>query len=210
MSLVCSNKAGWGCLGLDYIDFGCQSQNPSMSELIRVGDIYENLGALAHEQTRFDLILLDNVLEHVTDPGARLQSLRTLLTPSGVLIVEVPPNDFSSLQQHLLDEGHIDSPFWGVVPDHLSYFNAEGLRALAQEIGWEVRHLMTDYPIDPNLLNPDSNYILDRSRGKACHLARVEIENLIHDFSPDKAVAVYSAFAELGIGRALTAMLTPR
>lgn len=208
-SLAYFNEAGWDCLGLDYSAFGCQSQNPSMSELLRVGDIYESLAALVHEQKRFDLILLDNVLEHVLDPGSLLQSLRTLLTPHGTLIVEVP-NDFSPLHQHLLDKGHIDSPFWVVVPDHLSYFNAEGLRALAQYTGWEVRRLMTDYPIDWSLVNPDSNYIRDRSRGKACHLARVEIENLIHDLSPEKAVALYSAFAELGIGRTLTAVLTPR
>ena len=202
-------KAGWECVGLDYSDFGCNGQNPSVVQNLRVGDIYANLPALAGEGERFDLILLDNVLEHVIDPGALLNSLRDLLSPQGALIIEVP-NDFSQLQQHLLDRGHIESPFWVVVPDHLSYFSPEGLTALADATGWKAQCLMTDYPIDFDLVNPNTNYVRDRKVGKASHFARVEIENLIHSISPEKAVTLYSAFAALGLGRALTAILTLR
>jgi SAM-dependent methyltransferase len=208
-SLAYFAEAGWDCIGLDYSDFGCKNQNPRVVECLRVGDIYNNLATLAQAGERFDLILLDNVLEHVIDPGALLVTLRSLLNPQGALVVEVP-NDFSPLQQHLLEAGHIDTPFWIVVPDHLSYFGAEGLTALAEAMGWSVQGLMTDYPIDLGLVNPHTNYIKDRSVGKATHLARVEIENLIHKLSPEKAVALYSALADLGLGRALTAVLTPQ
>jgi SAM-dependent methyltransferase len=207
-ALAYFDEAGWSCVGLDYSDFGCKSQNPSVAQYLKVGDIYANLAALTATNERFDLILLDNVLEHVIDPGALLISLKGLLSEKGALIVEVP-NDFSPLQQHLLDNGHIDAPFWVVVPDHLSYFGPEGLTSLAEATGWKVQCMMTDYPIDLSLVNPDTNYIKKSTAGKACHLARVEIENLIHSISPEKAVALYSALAQLGIGRALTVVMTP-
>lgn len=206
-ALAYFNEAGWSCVGLDYSDFGCKSQNPSVAQCLKVGDIYANLAALTAANERFDLILLDNVLEHVIDPGALLVSLKGLLSKKGALIVEVP-NDFSPLQQYLLENGHIDAPFWVVVPDHLSYFSPEGLTALSEATGWQVKCMMTDYPIDLNLINPDTNYIRNHTTGKICHLARVEIENLIHGISPEKAVALYSAFAQLGIGRALTVVMS--
>lgn len=200
-------EQGWDCLGLDYSSFACASQNPDCSSCMQVGDIYENMAGLLKASEHFDLILLDNVLEHVLDPLALLVELRSLLSAGGVLLVEVP-NDFSKLQQYLLDRGHIDRPFWVVAPDHLSYFGPEGLTALSREAGWEVKDLISDYPIDLGLINPLSNYVMDRSLGKRCHHARIEAENLFHAISPEKTVALYRALADLGLGRDLTAVLT--
>jgi 2-polyprenyl-3-methyl-5-hydroxy-6-metoxy-1,4-benzoquinol methylase len=205
-SLAYFEGNGWECVGLDYSEFGCKSHNPTVVGNLLTGDIYANVAAMVEAGTRFDLILLDNVLEHVIDPGALLRDLRKLVTQKGALIVEVP-NDFSPLHQHLLDRGHIDTPFWVMAPEHLSYFGPQGLTALSEDSGWKVRGLMTDYPIDLSLVNPRTNYVKDHSVGKACHLARVEIENLLHSISPEKTVALYSAFAALGIGRGLTAIL---
>ncbi len=200
-------QIGWSCLGLDYSGFGCEKQNPNVSERLITGDIYNNLALLINRQERYNLILLDNVLEHVLDPFSLLVNLQKLVSPGGVLIVEVP-NDFSPLQMHLLQCGHIDEQFWIAAPDHISYFCPEGLTALASDAGWQVRSLMTDYPIDLNLVNPITNYVKRKDVGKSCHNARVEIENFLHLISPEGAVDLYQAFAKLGIGRELTAILT--
>ena len=74
------------------------------------------------------------------------------------------PNDFSGLQQHLFDTGQIDRAFWVVLPDHLSYFTPAGLRNLAEATGWHVAKVIGDQPIDLNLLNPATNYVMDRAR----------------------------------------------
>lgn len=208
-ALAYFSEQGWDCVGLDYSCFACASQNLDIAGTMQVGDIYENMAALIGAGERFDLILLDNVLEHVLDPMALLLELRALLQPGGVLLVEVP-NDFSRLQQYLLDHEHIDRPFWVVAPDHISYFGPEGLAALSREAGWEVRDLISDYPIDFGLINPLTNYVMDRSLGKPCHRARIEAENLFHAISPEKTVALYRALADLGLGRDLTAVLVPK
>lgn len=206
-ALAYFQELGWECVGLDYSSFGCASQNPAVQEHLIAGDIYESLRDLVSAGQHYDLILLDNVLEHVLDPSGLLVELRGLLELHGALIVEVP-NDFSALQEHLLDKGHIDSRFWVVSPDHISYFSPDSLAALARSVGWEVRTMMTDFPIDFSLVNPLTNYVRDRQLGKPCHATRVEMENLMHAISPEKTVALYQALADLGLGRALTAILS--
>ena len=127
-----------------------------------------------------------------------------------MLVVDVP-NDFSSLQQHLLDTGHIDRPFWVVLPDHLSYFNQTGLRNLADATGWDIAKVIGDQPIDLNLLNPATNYVMDRDAGPGAHRARLEQDNFLLRTAPLPAVAAYyEALAGVGLGRSIVAFLQPQ
>ena len=153
-------------------------------------------------EEKYDLILLDNVLEHVLNPLETLTKLVSLLSAKGTLIIEVP-NDFSVVQRYLLDKKKIPDPFWVVSPDHVSYFNAQGLKSLCEQAGLAQAMLISDYPIDFALFNGDTNYAVDKSVGKSVHKARVEIETLIHTLSPDASIDLYKAFAELGLGRDL-------
>ena len=66
---------------------------------------------------------------------------------------------------------------------------------------WELFHLNTDYPLDLNLLNPDSNYVMDKGKGRNVHLARVEIENLLDDINSELAIDLLSVYAKMGLGR---------
>lgn len=197
-------RHGWCCTGLDYSDHGCRAHNPECLPDLVVGDIYDNLERLREEGRCYDLIMLDNVLEHVPDPLALLVQLRPLLAAQGALVIEVP-NDFSVLQGHLLERGYISRPFWVVTPDHISYFNHDGLVALCREAGWIERDVFGDYPIDLGLFNAATNYIENKAAGKPCHRARVAAENLFHDISPEKTNDLYRALAALGLGRQIIA-----
>ncbi len=199
--------AGWEVIGLDYSRHGCETHHPELLDKLIVGDVMTGLEQLEKTAECYDLILLDNVLEHVIDPLAVLCRLRKLLSLTGILVVEVP-NDFSRLQMQLLEDGTIPEPFWVVAPDHLSYFNAEGLTALANEAGLERRALLADFPIDFFLVNDHSNYAVDRSIGKAAHKARVALDLMIHEVSPTGANAFYEALGSLGFGRQIIAFLS--
>lgn len=196
----------WDITGIDFSDFGCKHFNPDCLPFLKVGDIYEQFLTLIHSNKRFDVIWLDNVLEHVLDPLFLLKECKKLLHPQGLVIVEVP-NDFSVLQQHLLNKKHIDSEFWVVVPDHISYFNQQGLTALAEAAGLKNEFTMSDFPIDFNLVNPDTNYNKDKAKGKNTHRARVELDNLMHSISPEKTVNFYKSLADLGLGRQIITFL---
>ncbi|GAA3980693.1 class I SAM-dependent methyltransferase [Hymenobacter antarcticus] len=202
-------RQGWEVLGLDFSSFSLEKFHPALREYLRTGDLYEELRKLVAAGQQFEVLWLDNVLEHVLEPADLLRLCRALVKPAGVLVVDVP-NDFSALQQHLLDSGQIDRPFWVVLPDHLSYFNPTGLRNLAEATGWHVTKTLGDQPIDLNLLNPNANYVVNREAGKGAHHARLEQDNLLLRTTPLPAVAAYyEALAGVGLGRSIVAFLQP-
>jgi 2-polyprenyl-3-methyl-5-hydroxy-6-metoxy-1,4-benzoquinol methylase len=198
------SQAGWDVTGLDYSSFGCETHHPQLSKHLIVGDLQEELHQLVNQKRQFDLLLMDNVLEHVLEPLAVLTSASSLLTKSGILIVEVP-NDFSRLQMMLLESGKLPAPFWVAVPDHISYFNSSGLVALAKEANLVERAILADFPIDFFLANHHSNYVVDKSKGKASHLARIELDTLMHSVSVTDTLNFYEALGKLGMGRQITA-----
>lgn len=199
------HKNGWYVKGLDYSDFGLEIHNPEMKPFIETGDIYANIEKLISTKVKFDLLWLDNVLEHVLDPFQLLKFCSALTSPNGILVVEVP-NDFSPIQIELKKKELIKNDFWVIVPDHISYFNKTGLINIAKRAGWEERVCIADFPIDFNLFNADANYVINRSRGKNAHLQRVQIENLLHEISPTKTNLLYKLFADLGLGRQIIAI----
>src|SRR3989344_957479 len=201
-ALAFFQEKGWNVVGLDYSLAGCEVHNPECLDKIRPGDIYKNIPKLKKEGKYFDLIFLEHVLEHVVDPLILLKDCKNLLKVKGILVVKVP-NDFSILQKYLYENGHIEELFWVISPDHISYFNRQSIIRLAKAVGMNTPCIMSDFPIDWNLLNADSNYIKEKSRGRSCHQARVEIENLLHKISPQKTNKLYEIMAELGIGRNL-------
>lgn len=61
----------------------------------------------------YDFISLVHVLEHIPEPGAFLECVRRLLSPEGVLFIEVPY--------------YMDNPFELLIYDHASHFSLKTL-----------------------------------------------------------------------------------
>jgi SAM-dependent methyltransferase len=201
-------QQGWDVVGIDFSDFGCRAQNPQMVSRIRTGDIFVEMQAQSDMLDRYDCIWLDNILEHVLDPLALLRLCRRLSTDTGCLVVQVP-NDFSTLQVRLLEQGVISRPHWIVEPDHISYFNRDGLVSLCAESGWAAKRIIADYPIEFDLYNTNTNYVNNLGVGKQSHRARIAIENLLHEISPTETNNLYESLAILGLGRGIIAFLHP-
>jgi 2-polyprenyl-3-methyl-5-hydroxy-6-metoxy-1,4-benzoquinol methylase len=195
------NEKSWQVYGLDYSEYGCKQFNPELLKNVIIGDILENIKNLSGNEL-FDCILIDNVFEHVLDPLELLFDCFNLLKDKGVLIIEVP-NDFSSIQLKLFEQQHISGKFWIDYPDHISYFNRNGLVKICNEAGLTEKLIMGDYPIDFNLFNTNTNYINDPTKGKSCHEERIMIENFLNDLSIEKTIAYYTALSDLGLGRQL-------
>ena len=196
---------GWNVKGVDFNSFGCKTHNPEYVNKIITGDIYEVLQNIKLSGQGFDLIWLDNVLEHVLNPLDLLRLCFELGNDISFLMIEVP-NDFSVLQKKALELNLIDSEFWIAVPDHISYFNKEGLKNISKEAGWELEKLISDFPIDFNLFNENSNYVKDRSKGKAVHKQRYMLENLLHSISVEKVNKLYETLGDMGLGRQIIAV----
>jgi 2-polyprenyl-3-methyl-5-hydroxy-6-metoxy-1,4-benzoquinol methylase len=197
-------RKGLNVTGIDYSSHGISSINPELNKYLTAGNILAIINDWIQSKKSYDIILLDNVLEHLLDPVLVTKKLKKLLKPDGICIIEVP-NDFSSLQEYLYQNDKINSPFWVTSPDHISYFNKEGLTNLFVQNGFKRVHLSTDYPIDIHLLNRDTNYNLNKDKGKNVHYARVEFENFLHELDLDKTNKLYEILADIGIGRNLIA-----
>ena len=88
---------------------------------------------------RFDLVIANQVLEHVVDPIDVLRSLHARLSTGGVLYASVPnfgEYDWSAAQRQLDAGGHLIkevSPW-----EHLNYFDVESFRSMVEVSGFDV------------------------------------------------------------------------
>lgn len=196
-------EKGYDIVGLDFNGYACKLHNENVSDKVRVGDFYETTEQLIKEGKKFDLIVSTNVLEHVVDPKELMEKAFKLLNKNGIFIVRVP-NDFSVLQKYLWDKKSIEKPYWVAIPDHLNYFSLESLQNLGNNLGLTTVDYYTDFPIDINLLNENTNYIKNDKVGKSCFKSKIELENLISSISLEKTINLGRSFADLGIGRNVT------
>ncbi len=207
-ALAFFRKQGWSVSGIDFSSAGVASKNPGCLDALVTGDIFALLNTEIAAGKTYDVVWLQNVLEHVLDPLDLLKSLRSLVAQRGVAVVTVP-NDCSITQRAALAAEHIDHAFWVAPPDHLTYFDSQSLANTANQTGWQCVEMLGDFPVDWFLFHPGSNYIRDRSVGKEAHKARVQIENFINEQPIDDVIQFWSSVAKLGLGRDITAFLTP-
>lgn len=203
------NKAkslGWEIQGIDFSDFAIKKFNPDIQKSIDFGDAYEVLAKYKKYGKKFDVCIVFNVLEHVTDPRELLNTLRSLLKENGIILITVP-NDFSALQIKALELGHLKEEFWVVPPVHLHYFNTKNLPKLMNELKFKILDMYATFPIDFFLFHLGSNYINEPKNGKLAHKARVELDLLMANEGIEKFYKLCQAYASCGVGRDITVII---
>jgi len=196
------HKHGCSVFGLDFSCHGMKNFHPHLVPFLEQGNIYNLLQNKTEKAETFDFIVCANVIEHVKDPVGLLLQMKRLMHKESLLII-VTPNDFSQLHQHLLEKKIISRQFWLCYPDHLSYFNKDSMIALLSDLGFCVRSVVADNPIDLNLLNDNSNYIEDTNKGKNTHFFRIRTDNFLGGIDPDKLLQIYEILGSMGVGRDL-------
>jgi SAM-dependent methyltransferase len=86
---------------------------------------------------RFDLVTMIHVLEHLRDPVGELEHVRSLLAPSGSLLVEVPNAEDALLSLF----GGFYRPL--CPGDHVSFFDKPSLERVLRCAGFEPRTLFS-------------------------------------------------------------------
>ena len=202
-NLAFFNENGWSVKGFDFSSEGILSKNPQCIDFLAKGDVYELISEDILSGKTYDVIWLQNLLEHVIDPMGLLESVKALSSPDTIVVITVP-NDCSVIQEYLVKNNLIDKNYWVAPPDHLNYFTYESLLNICSATGWRCIDVQGDFPIEWYLLHPGSNYILDKNKGKAAHVARVELENLIHEQPLDYVIDFWSAITKVGFTRNFT------
>jgi SAM-dependent methyltransferase len=148
---------------------------------------------------KFDVIHLNNVLEHVPNPIEIVGIARNLLDDGGILCLNVP-NDFTPFQEAARTTLNLKQ-WWVAPPHHLNYFDFDSLARLVGTRGFEVRERMTSFPMELFLLM-GLDYTTDKTLGRACHAQRKKFDlGLEAAGFKETRRAFYRALAEAGIGR---------
>jgi 2-polyprenyl-3-methyl-5-hydroxy-6-metoxy-1,4-benzoquinol methylase len=158
---------------------------------------------------KFDVVSLNNVLEHLANPVEVLEEIRDkVLRPGGLIVIDVP-NEFNVFQTagrelHDLEE------WWVVPPGHLNYFSKDTLANLLEGTGYEIKLEEASFPMEMFLLFGDC-YVGDGKLGKECHKKRVAFESNLRKLGHgEKLNHFYQALAQLNLGRQITTYATLR
>jgi 2-polyprenyl-3-methyl-5-hydroxy-6-metoxy-1,4-benzoquinol methylase len=189
----------WNISGVDFSSIGIERHNSDLIDFVRFGDAIKDIELQINNNSKFNLINLDNVLEHVAEPLKLLEKLRQILDDDGLIRIEVP-NDNSKLQGLLQRQGSMNLE-WVHPPDHLSYFNFENLPVVLEASGFKVVNMLADFPIELFLSNEYSNYVHNPIKGMAAHESRVMISKLIYQRGLENYIKWSEGVAAAGIGR---------
>jgi SAM-dependent methyltransferase len=85
-----------------------------------------------YQPNTFDVVVMSHVLEHVFDPTELLDTVRSLLTPDGVLCLS--QTNYQGTLARWLGKYW---PAW-VAPEHYYHFSQAGITWLLQKAGFEV------------------------------------------------------------------------
>lgn len=201
-------RLGWEVRGIDFTSDGVQAFFPHLAPLLTTGDAFELLQAEVDAGRQYDMVVCNNVLEHVIEPFRLIDLLGAIVKPNGLVRITVP-NDFSWLQGLAVSRGNVPDQFWVLPPDHLNYFNVDMMSKFLKESGWSILDLLSSFPVDLFLLNEDSNYVRTKERGRACHFARIAFEVGLWKQGIDKLIAFRRGCAASGVGRDLTVYAKP-
>jgi len=129
---VAARARGWTTLGLDI--------NAASVAHCRDRGLDVIGGAFPHPDLAgktFDVIAMNDFLEHLVDPAVALRMVRELLAPGGVVFISTP--DIGSTMARLTGGRWLH-----LKPnEHLVYFDRRTIRALLERTGYRVEHVQS-------------------------------------------------------------------
>jgi len=157
-------------------------------EAYYVGDLMQGYPEIP--TGRFDVVLCEQVLEHLPRLETAIATLERLLRPGGRLIVGVPifPPPLAYLRRHLVP--HVDKAFQpGLVRGHVQAFSAGSfLAAMAAQCGLRLLEIRGFRIISGGLLKPLENHRwwwrFNRRLGKLVPSLCIEIQAVMQKSGP--------------------------
>lgn len=192
--LMSGQERGWRALGFEPSTLACE-----YSRRLGVDAVNEPFDEKQVEKHGpFDVVYMNNVLEHLPDPLGTLKCAAETLNPKGLICI-VSPNDYNPLQKVLRDRLEF-RPYWLAPPQHLNYFDFESIARSLGRLGFRIVEAMGTFPMEFFLLS-GRNYVSDNEMGRACHSERKEFEHNLYRFAPEQLNSYFRFLASEGMGR---------
>ena len=124
---------GWflSTLGSEWDRHGVEISRFASSIAQKYGKIHN--GTLkSYEETCFDVIIMNHVIEHISDPIPFLEEVKLKLKPSGVFIIGTPDFDSAAARRYgdnfrLLND-----------PTHVSLFSLDSMSRCLRDLGFHI------------------------------------------------------------------------
>lgn len=132
-------------------------------------------GDLSHvsKHAPFNVVLLDNVLEHLPDPRATLEYVRGVCEPGAALYVSVPSISKETIAAQRIAVRSGDRVLMDINPwEHLNYFDLEHLDSLLRDFGM-APFGQSSFPDQVNIGLRASDSLVDRSKNAAASMLRL-------------------------------------
>jgi SAM-dependent methyltransferase len=129
---IAARARGWRTLGLDI--------NAASVANCRARGLEVIGGAFPHPDLTgqtFDVVAMNDFLEHLTDPGAALRTVRELLAPGGTVFISTP--DVGSAMARLTRMRWLHMK----PNEHIIYFDRRTIRDLLERNGFRVEHVQS-------------------------------------------------------------------
>lgn len=123
------------------VDETAAAKAAEVCERIVVGDAEQLDFPRELGETRFDVILAAEFLEHLKEPVALLRALREFLRPDGYVVASVPNVAHGSVRLALLGGRFPYSELGLLDRTHLRFFTRETMEAMFEDAGFAIGHL---------------------------------------------------------------------
>lgn len=195
--LTFARSRGWSVLG---IEPSIKAYKHSKLKRLRViNSFYQDIDLKS--LTKFDAVVMFELLEHVPDPHELLKFSCKSLRHNGVICIAVP-NDFNPLQD-IANKIQRNNPYWIAPPFHINYFTPASLTNLLKRSGFDVIRTETNFPMEMFLMMGD-NYVGHDKIGRGLHAKRKNFDLAFSKFNNNLKLSFYESLSKLGIGRDLT------
>jgi len=193
--LSTGKKRGWQTKGVEPSKESCvysKGLGLDVSNIYLNEHNYRKIG-------KYDVVHMNEVLEHLPDPNKMMQVVKDLLNPNGLICI-VSPNDFNPLQVAYVESSK-SVEWWISPPEHINYFNHDSASALLEKHGFNIVEQTSTFPLEMFLLMGDK-YVGNNILGTEIHLKRSNFELTLFEAGKDLLRRdLYRKFAKLGIGR---------
>lgn len=123
-----ARKDGWQPFGVEISEWASKHAKEKFNLNVKTGSPAD----AAFPERFFDVIMMIDVLEHVSDPKQTLIEARRILKDDGILCLSTP--DISSVMSKILK-----AKWWGINKFHLFYFSKRTLEKILDACGFRVK-----------------------------------------------------------------------
>ena len=132
--------------GVEANGHAAQSASQILDRVL-VGDVHRLIRELP--KNYFDLIVCNDILEHLANPYQVLTDLRNVMQPDGSLVCSIPNIRYWPALKHIVLEGDFKYEKWGIFDiTHLRFFTKKSIIRMFSEYGYQLEKIEGINPLE--------------------------------------------------------------